>query len=71
MCDMDTYFKEFSYLDPKDHSNFYDSEIERLSIFYKKHNHLNSKQIDKFKLTLKKLKTSKKEEDFFWVRDAY
>ncbi|WP_415329050.1 hypothetical protein [Chryseobacterium sp. MMS23-Vi53] len=71
MCDMDTYFNEFGYLNSKDQSDFYDSEIERLSIFYKKYKHLNQKQIDKFKLTLKKLKTSKKEEDFFWIRDAY
>ncbi|CAA7194837.1 hypothetical protein [Chryseobacterium potabilaquae] len=71
MSDMDTYYNEYGYTSPNDQSDFYDREIERLAQFYKKHNHLNNKQIEQFRIILKKLKTSKKEEDFFWVRDAY
>ncbi|AZA62267.1 hypothetical protein [Chryseobacterium indoltheticum] len=71
MNEMAIYYNEYGYLDIDDQNKFYDSEIQRLATFYKKHNHLDSKQIEKFTSTLKKLKTSKKEEDFFWVRDAY
>ncbi|RMZ58095.1 hypothetical protein D1632_17540 [Chryseobacterium nematophagum] len=71
MSDMDTYYNEYGYTSSNDQSDFYDREIERLAKFYQKHNNLNSKQIEQFRIILKKLKTSKKEDDFFWVRDAY